>query len=129
MPKTTIILHSDPQNNQLAEHFRLTVSSIISQINRDFDVIFLGKTDTETRDSLQKNSIESMEIKIKDKDFAVLMNEAVKKSEADYILYIDNRSNPVILKKAALEAFLISAVRNPKSGFFIQIMNWKMTGI
>ncbi len=117
-PKTTIILHSDPQNNQLAEQFRLTVRSIVSQINRDFDVIFLGKTDAETRDSLKKNSIETTEINTESKNFAVLMNEAVKKSKADNILYIDNRSNPVILKKAALEAFLISAVRNPRSGFF-----------
>ncbi|MCK4700977.1 MAG: hypothetical protein KAT38_11595, partial [Bacteroidales bacterium] len=116
--KTTIILHSDPENNQLAEQFKLTVRSIVSQINRDFDVIFLGITDAETRNSLEKNSIEIAEIKTKDKDFAVLMNEAVKKSKADNILYINNRSNPVILKKAALEAFLISAVRNPKSGLF-----------
>ncbi len=118
IPKTTVILHSDPQNNQLTEQFKLTVRSIISQINRDFDVIFLGKTDAKTRDSLRKNSIEITEINAKDKDFAVLMNEALKQSEADNILYIDNRSNPVILKKAALEAFLISAVRNPKSGLF-----------
>ena len=57
MPKTTVILHSDPQNNQLAEQFKLTVRSIVSQINRDFDVIFLGKTDAETRNRLQKNNI------------------------------------------------------------------------
>jgi hypothetical protein len=50
MPKTTVILHSDSQNNQLAEQFKLSVHSIVSQINRDFDVIFLGKTDAETRD-------------------------------------------------------------------------------
>lgn len=118
IPKTTIILHSDQENNQLAEQFKLTVRSVVSQINRDFDVIFLGMTDTETRDSLQKNKIKITEISAKDKGFAVLMNEALKQSEADNILYIDNRSNPVILKKAALEAFLISAVRNPKSGLF-----------
>ncbi|MCK4344443.1 MAG: hypothetical protein KAX05_04095, partial [Bacteroidales bacterium] len=116
--KTSIILHSDPENNQLAEQFKITVRSIVSQINRDFDVIFLGMTDTETRDSLQKNKIDITEINVKDKDFAVLMNEALKQSKADNILYIDNRSNPVILKKAALEAFQISAVRNSKSGLF-----------
>ena len=118
MPKTTIILHSNQQNNQLAKQFKLTVRSIVSQINRDFDVIFLGKTDAETRDSLEKNTIKTTEINTESKGFAVLMNEAVKKSEADYILYIDNRNNPVILKNAALEAFLVSAVRNPESGFF-----------
>jgi len=118
MPKTTIILHSDQQNNQLTEQFKLTVSSIISQINRDFDVIFLGETDAETRDRLKKNSIETTEINTESKGFAMLMNEAIKKSEADYILYIDNRNNPVILKNAALEAFLICAERNPESGLF-----------
>ncbi|MCH7658447.1 MAG: hypothetical protein IIB05_09040 [Bacteroidetes bacterium] len=61
VPKTTVILHSDQENNQLAEQFKLTVRSILSQINRDFDVIFLGKTDTETRDSLQKNKIKIAE--------------------------------------------------------------------
>ncbi|MCD6565063.1 MAG: hypothetical protein J7K53_03885, partial [Bacteroidales bacterium] len=118
MPKTAIILHSDQQNNQLTEQFKLTVSSIISQINRDFDVIFLGETDAKTRDRLEKNSIETTEINTESKGFAMLMNEAIKKSEADYILYIDNRNNPVILKNAALEAFLVSAVRNPESGLF-----------
>ena len=118
MPKTTIILHSDQQNNQLTGQLKLTVRSIVSQINRDFDVIFLGKTDAETMNSLEKNSIETKEINKESKGFTVLMNEAVKRSEADYILYIDNRNNPVILKKAALEAFLICAERNPESGLF-----------
>lgn len=117
-PSTTIILHGNLENHQLPELFKMTVQSIELQINRDFDVIFLGKTDSEIRDILHKSSIKTAQINSKDKSFAILINRALIQTRADNILYIDNRNNPVILKKAALEAFLISAVRNPESGLF-----------
>lgn len=116
--KTTIILHSNADNNQKSEEFNQTIHSIASQINRDFDVTLLGKIDTSTREIFNNRSVEVHGIDTKDKTFPEILNEATQKSNAAYFLYIDNRNNPVVLRKAALEAFLISAVRNQDTGLF-----------
>ena len=115
---TTIILHSHVGGEQSPEQFAETIGSIVKQTTGNFDVIFLGSINFATRDTLLKNSISSKEITANDRTLATQMNDALGKSTADNILYMDNQISPVILKKAALEAFLISADRNPEAGFF-----------
>lgn len=113
---TSIILHSPQSGTQSRESFNLTLESVLGQINRSFDIISLGTF--EEGNSLNNNSIKLQQIEPANKNFSKLMNEAINLSTSDFILYIDNRDKTVILKKAALEAFLVSAVRNTRSGFF-----------
>ncbi len=100
---------------KISEEFNQTIHSIASQINRDFDVTLLGEVDTSTREIFNNRSVKVHGIDTKDKTYPEILNEATQKSNAVYFLYIDNRNNPVVLRKAALEAFLISAVRNQAS--------------
>ncbi len=116
--KTSIILHSNEDNNQTKEDFIRTIQSIASQISHGFDVTILGKLDISARKILDNKSIKFHEIDTKDKAYPEIFNKATQNSGSSYFLYIDNRNNPVILRKAALEAFLISAVRNQDTGLF-----------
>lgn len=116
--KTTIILHGNENKNQTKESITRTIQSVASQINREFDVTILGNLNTADRDILTGNSIPVHETGVKDKTYPEALNEAIKKSDAAYFLYIDNRNNPVILRKAALLAFLMSAIRNQDAGLF-----------
>jgi len=113
---TSIILHSPQTGNLPLESFEMTMESVLGQFNRNFDVIFLGTF--EEGDLLKNGSIKSQQIESADKNHSKLMNEAIHLSTSDFIMYIDNREKTVMLKKAALEAFLVSAVRNARSGFF-----------
>lgn len=113
---TSIILHSPQSGTQSMESFKMTMESVHGQLNRNFDIISLGTF--EEVNSLNNNSIKSQQIESTDKSHSKLMNEAIHLSTSDFIMYIDNREKTVILKKAALEAFLVSAVRNARSGFF-----------
>lgn len=115
---TTIILHSYAESDQSPEQYEETVGSIVAQTNRNFEVVFLDGVDPVSRDNMMKNSISTKEITSKEKSLGAKMNEVIRNSNAENVLYLDNQISPVILKKAALEAFLISAVRNPDSGFF-----------
>ncbi len=116
--KTTIILHSNANKNQTIDEFNRTIRSITSQINQEFDLSILGAVDDSTRALLEKSSIKFQIIDTQGKSYPEALNEASKNTNANYLLYIDNRSNTVALRKAALEAFLISALRNPDTGLF-----------
>ncbi len=54
----------------------------------------------------------------KDDGLSVLLNKALKKADGDFILLLDNVATPVLLKKASVDAFLMSAERNPDAGLF-----------
>ncbi|MCD6598024.1 MAG: hypothetical protein J7L04_10070 [Bacteroidales bacterium] len=116
--KTTIILHSNANKNQTIDEFNRTIRSITSQINQEFDLSILGAVDDSTRALLEKSSMKFQIIDTQGKSYPEALNEASKNTNANYLLYIDNRSNTVALRKAALEAFLISALRNPDTGLF-----------
>ena len=113
---TSIILHSPQSGAQSSDSFNLTMESILDQFNRNFDIISLGTFEEE--DILKNNSIKLQQIESAGKSHSKLLNEAIYMSTSNFIMYIDNREKTVILKKAALDAFLVSAVRNAQSGFF-----------
>ena len=116
--KTTIILHSNEVDNQSNDDFIKTIQSIALQINRDFDVTILGEYSNSVKDILEDKSIYVRGIETGNKSYPQILNEATQGSNSDFLLYIDNQTNPIELRKAALEAFLISAERNPETGLF-----------
>lgn len=111
---TTIILHSDFEN----EFFIQTLTSLIDQTTKDFDVVFLGEIDGITGEKMNENNISFQWIVQNEKSYSEMMNEAIKQTDPENFLYIDNRESPVILKDAALEAFLLSSEKNPGAGLF-----------
>lgn len=111
---SSIILHFD-KNDQ---YFENTLDSIVNQTNKGFTIVFIGEINSEVTGILEKNSIEFEWISTEDKSYAEAMNEAMEIRISEFIFYIDNRENPVILKKAALEAFLLAAEKNPGAGLF-----------
>jgi glycosyltransferase involved in cell wall biosynthesis len=127
--KTTIILHSNENNDQKKEDFIQTIQSIVSQTAVEFDVTVLGEMNALSSDLFKSRSVNFHEIDIKDKSYPEAFNEAIQKSDSDYVLYIDNRNNPVILRNAALEAFLMAAVRNQNTGLFYTDYDLKDKGI
>ncbi len=111
---TTIVLHS----SQTDGFFSNTVQSIIDQSEKNYNIVFIGEISGETASLLNKNNIDFEWIAIDDKSYAELLYEAMEQYFNSFILYIDNRKHPVILKEAALEGFIFGAERNPSAGLF-----------
>ena len=111
---TTIIVHSDIEN----EYFNETLDSLINQTSNDFDVVFLGEIDGKTGEKMSENNISFQWIVKNEKAYSEMMNEAMKQTDPENFLYIDNRESPVILKESALEAFMLTAEKNPGAGLF-----------
>ncbi len=110
----TIVLHSDPEDKYINQ----TVLSIANQTVKNFNVVFIGEIKSEFASLLAKENIDFEWITDAEKFYAEILIESIEQYFNDFILYIDNMKNPVILKEAALEAFLIAAERNPGAGSF-----------
>ncbi len=111
---TSIILHADIEGS----HFKETVHSIVNQTNKKFNIVFIGEINPDISNILLENNINFNWISAGDKSYAEMMNEAIETQLSEFVLYIDNRENPVILKEAALDAFLLAAKKNPSAGLF-----------
>ena len=113
---TTIILHSPETSTVSADSFKTTLRSVKEQLNKNFDLIILGKVDDNNLLDDDRGNI--LQIEGDSKNQTRLLNEAIKISDAEFLLYIDNREKTIVLKRAALDAFLMAAVRNTGSGMF-----------
>ncbi len=113
---TSILLHSPETGNITDDSFMATLESVKEQLNRNFDIIILGKI--KDKNILKDDSFRIIQLDGNDMKQAELLNRGIKHSAAGFILYIDNREKPILLKKAALDAFLMSAVRNSDAGMF-----------
>ena len=111
---TTIVLHS----NKTDEHFHRTVQSIINQSEKNFNIVFIGDIGSDIASLLSDNKIDFEWVTDVDKFYAEMLDESLEQYFNGFILYIDNMVNPVLLKNAALEGFIIAAERNPSAGLF-----------
>ncbi len=78
----------------------------------------MGEINAEISSLLAQNGIDFNWIVTEDKTYPEVMNEAIEVNLNEFILYLDNREKPVLLKRAALEGFLLAAEKNPSTGLF-----------
>ena len=114
MKRTTLIIHA----GESGKEFMAVLKSIVNQTEKAFDIVFIGEIDSEVADFIKDNNISFEWVATKDKTYPKAMNEALELFLNEFILYIDNRENPVVLKKAALQSCLIAAERNPRAAMF-----------
>jgi len=118
MSTTSIILHAPIKNIDTNEQFINTIQSIISQLDKKFNLIVIGNANDEVVAKLDDNEISYKIISSENDSYAQTMNKAFSADESDFVLYIDNRHKPVSLKMAALSGFLMAAKRNADAAMF-----------
>jgi glycosyltransferase involved in cell wall biosynthesis len=118
MVKTAILIHTPDQEDHLSTDFLKTLHALINQTEKNFKVFFIGKLHPTSSQMLRDNDIEFKSISNHDFSYAELLNRIIKEFDGESIMYVDNRQNPVILKNACLETFLIAVERTPGTGFF-----------
>lgn len=116
MSKTTIIFHHNSNSQQTEKHFKKTMNSIEKLFNNDYETIILATDRKKAQSIFQNTNLQIIKYDIKNP--SVGLNKSLKAASGKYILYIDNTQNPVYLKNSSLDAFLLAAERNPKTGLF-----------
>lgn len=109
--RVSIILFENPGQ----EYFRDTLDSVSSQRYRDFNVVLLTeKGMTAFRDMFYRIAVSV----VARSPYPFCLNNALAISDSEFVLLIDNQEASIILKTAALEAFIVAAERNPSAGMF-----------
>lgn len=118
MAKTSILFHFNKEAGQTPEQLKATVDAMVQLRNEDVELIGI----TNEPDAVKKLVDGRRPLKTvpagKDDGLSVLFNKALKKADGDFILLLDNVTTPVLLKKASVDAFMMSAERNPDAGLF-----------
>src|SRR6056297_823551 len=115
MLKVSIVLHYDEKNNFSSEHVQAQIDGIAGQTYKNIQVIV-----TSPKPESAKKIFADLEPVVIDckGGYAETMNKAIEVAEGEWICYCDNRENPLFLKKAALDGFMMGVERQADAGLF-----------
>ena len=118
--KANIVIHYSKSANYSTEAWLRTFESVLDQTSRDFMVTVITDSDiTEIPEQIKPanaNNIEIVFLFAGTDQQSVQLSKAFNSEEVDYHLYIDNRTQEVVLKKSALELCFLAMKNNPKAG-------------
>jgi glycosyltransferase involved in cell wall biosynthesis len=115
MIKVSVILHYYKAKAFSEEQIKAQVEGIAGQTYEQVETIIItcDKEDAEKKfAALNPQWVECQS------DVALNLNKALSLADGDWILLIDNRDNPVIMKKAAIDGFMLGAERHDDAGLF-----------
>jgi glycosyltransferase involved in cell wall biosynthesis len=111
--QTTIILHFTENEPKI---FSETLESVINLYNKNHKVIIISP-ECEIIFSGEEKKFDIRTVNVsKRANLSVQLEKSFANIDTPYILYIDNRSSSVLLKRSALDLFLLSAERNKQFG-------------
>ncbi len=112
---TSIVLHGYDDSN-----FSSTLESVCQQTSKRFEIIVIAEEAPEAVKGITEDVVPSaIPVKIVDGNELTLgakLNRAVKASEGNFILYINNFETLIFLKQAALDLFLLTMEHHPEAG-------------
>ncbi len=117
--KTNIVLHHSKSAGYTNDDWKRTMQSVIAQSNQEFEITVIDDTESDIAGEIESINTGSKNIsvlKFKDDPQSVQLQKAFENSDADCHLYIDNRTQQVVLKKSALELFVLSVQNNNNVG-------------
>ncbi len=115
MIKTSVILHYCKEKEFSEEHLRAQIDGLKGQTCQDIETIILS---CDPKEAAQKFAALEPKVVESKHDLSVDMNKALSQASGDWVLLIDNRDNPVMMKKAAIDGFLLGAERQEDAGLF-----------
>lgn len=112
--ETALILHLPAKDSQSSDTFQHTLDSIFSQTNALHAVVALADENSIDLPADYSDSI--LVLQSEGENLSYQLNQVLDDLDTDYIIYLDNQANPVILKNACLDMFYLAAHRNPDAG-------------
>jgi glycosyltransferase involved in cell wall biosynthesis len=115
MIKTSVILHYCKDKEFSEEHLKEQIEGLAGQTCKDIETIIIS---CDPKEAAAKFAELTPKVVESTHDLSVDMNKALAQAGADWVLLIDNRDNPVMMKKAAIDGFLLGAERQKDAGLF-----------
>jgi glycosyltransferase involved in cell wall biosynthesis len=92
------------------------MKSVFDQTDQDFEITVINSKDSDDIskkiDAINLNSAKVTLLTLKDKTQSVELNKALKGNKSHFQLYLDNRIQQIVLKKSALELYILAAENN-----------------
>ncbi|WP_167608690.1 glycosyltransferase family 2 protein [Maribellus sediminis] len=117
--KTNIVLHHSKSAGYSQEDWVKTLQSVFVQTGKDFEITILHDSDSDISaeiEALNTSAVAITVLKLQDEPQSVQLQKAFENSNADGHLYIDNRTQQVVLKKSALELLGLTVKNNNNVG-------------
>jgi glycosyltransferase involved in cell wall biosynthesis len=115
MTKVSVIFHYYAKKGFEEKHLRAELDGLKKQTYKELEYILIT---CDKDDALAKFADLNPRIVDCQDDLALNMNKALNMAEGEWILFIDNRDNPVVMKKAAVDGFMMGAERQKDAGLF-----------
>ena len=117
---TNIILHYSKNSEYSAESWLRTIKSVFEQTVQNFCLTIISDTDTseinEQINHLNSGKKEVVVVAVESEQQSAQLAKAVALEPSDFHLYIDNRTQEVVLKKSALELCVL-AMKNSRERY------------
>jgi len=118
--RTNIILHYSKSAEYNTDVFLKTMKSVFDQTNQDFEITVINSKDSDDIskqiDAINLNSAKVTLLTLKDETQSVELNKALQGNKSHFQLYLDNRIQQIVLKKSALEMYILAAENNKNTG-------------
>lgn len=120
IPSITAVMHLPKELPYPLTKFYGIVQSVLQQYNHSLELIILNQLlDEGIENEISRMNTEGNSIVFIREQFSsrgAWLNASRARAQGDYLLYIDNSSVVVNLKRAAASTFLLTAERNPNAG-------------
>ncbi len=118
--KTNIILHYSSSAEYDNDAFLKTIKSVFEQTDQDFEITIINSKNSDNIlkqiDAINLNSAKVTLLTVKDETQSEQLNEALQGNKSHFQLYLDNRTQQIVLKKSALELYILAAENNKNTG-------------
>jgi len=112
----SVVLHHESDGSDKNKKFLKTLQTIFDQTNSHFEVLIISDGTDDTLDKqIHEINTESAPLHIladKEDTIGKTINKAFKRTQAPYILCIDNRNTEIYMKRGAIDLFLLAVERN-----------------
>jgi glycosyltransferase involved in cell wall biosynthesis len=116
----TIILHHTSESGNDQKTYLKTIQSIFNQTNKSFEVLVLQENiGQDLVNRIDEINTEAASVQYFDAPAGTLgekLNPAFKKAAGEYILYLSNEMNSIILKRGAIDLFLLADRKGGDAG-------------
>ena len=115
MIKVSVILHYCKDKEFSEEHLKAQIAGLSGQTYQDIETLVISCDPKEA--AVVFAELDPKVITSKH-DLSVDMNKALAQATGEWVLLIDNRDNPVMMKKAAIDGFVLGVERQKDAGLF-----------
>ncbi|MDZ7820609.1 MAG: glycosyltransferase family A protein [Candidatus Marinimicrobia bacterium] len=115
MVKVSVILHHYKAKAFKEAHVKAELEGLKAQTYGNIETLIIGDdkgSAVKAFGDLDFTWVECQE------NLAKNMNKALSLAKGEWVLIIDNRENPVMMKKAAIDGFMLGAERHEDAGLF-----------